>query len=109
MTKLISSSRRTTLSYETFSEKFTFKSYASKGFWGWYPFVIEWGVNIKPPSKTERYHPQKPFDAYLLKVNFSEKVSYDKVDLLDKLIIFAIRNFLREVHLQKLSIKRLLG
>ena len=49
---------------------------------------------IKPPVKTERDTPHKPFADYLWKIKFSENVSYDELDQLDKAVIFVIGNVL---------------
>ena len=49
----------------------------------------------KTPLKNKRTSPPwKVFAEYLLKVNFSEKVRYEKVDQLGEAVISVIANFL---------------
>ena len=61
-----------------------------------------------PPKNKRTSPPWKVFAEYLLKVNFSEKVRYDRDDRLAELVHFLIANFLRKLHLQKQFSKNLL-
>ena len=50
--------------------------------------------NKTPPENKRTSPPWKVFAEYLLKVNFSEKVHYEKVVQLDEAVISVIANFL---------------
>ena len=53
-----------------------------------------YGYIKTPPGNGMISPPQKVFAEYLLKVNFSEKVRYDRVDQLGEALISVITNFL---------------
>ena len=50
--------------------------------------------SVKPPDKRKDITPVEGFADYLLKVNFSEEVRYDRDDRLAELDHFLIANFL---------------